>query len=280
MRSRNVRLCSAIIAAGLAVLLAGCVDGDERPESSVLFPDVVPLPSDSGFDYQLGGGYEPASDVRIVVRDRTDPPLPGGYSICYLNGFQTQPGEADSWPADVLLRDAAGDPIVDPDWPDEVLLDISTAHGRQVVVERVSEWIVGCADAGFSAVEFDNLDSFTRSDGRISRDDALTVATGLATAAHGAGLAAGQKNAAEFSAHLRTVAEFDFAIAEECAAFDECAAYSDVYGEAVLDVEYTDNLRVSFERVCAHATTPRQTILRDRALRPAGDADHTFQACR
>ena len=47
----------------------------------------------------------------MVVRDRDDEPVDGRYSICYVNAFQTQPGESDAWPAELLLRDADGNQI-------------------------------------------------------------------------------------------------------------------------------------------------------------------------
>src|SRR5262247_2141813 len=57
-------------------------------------------PENAGLDYQLGGAYPPPSGVQIVSRDRTASPAAGLYSICYVNGFQIQPGEAASWMKD------------------------------------------------------------------------------------------------------------------------------------------------------------------------------------
>jgi hypothetical protein len=77
------------------------------------------------FDYQIGGDYPPPSGVMIVSRDREGSPAPGLYNICYVNGFQAQPSEESFWLDDhpeLVLRDAAGDPVIDADW-DEMLLD-------------------------------------------------------------------------------------------------------------------------------------------------------------
>src|SRR5262245_45079551 len=49
------------------------------------------------FDYQLGGAYDPPADVEVLSRDRTDAPAPGLYNVCYVNGFQAQPGDEDFW---------------------------------------------------------------------------------------------------------------------------------------------------------------------------------------
>lgn len=257
--------------------LAGCA-GIPGPDPSPA-PSIALPPANTGFDYQLGGAYPLPSGAGIVARDRTAEAPSETYAICYLNAFQTQPGELSTWPDAVLLRDAGGKEIVDPNWPDELLLDISTASQRAVVVEVVTEWIRGCALDGFDAVEFDNLDSFTRSDGRLTPEDALAVATPLAAEAHRAGLAVAQKNAAEFAAELAELADFDFAITEECAVFSECAAYTDVYGGAVLAIEYADALPRRFSEVCADPGTPARTILRDRDLVMPADPAYVFEAC-
>src|SRR5690606_18115219 len=50
-------------------------------------------PPNARFDYQLGGAYTPPGGVQIVSRDREATPAAGAYNICYVNGFQIQPGE-------------------------------------------------------------------------------------------------------------------------------------------------------------------------------------------
>src|SRR5699024_2252581 len=122
---------------------------------------VTPPPADTGFDYQLGGAYSPPEDTGIVVRDSTAEPAPGVYSVCYVNGFQTQPGEEETWDDLVLVVD--GEAVVDPDWPDEVLLDSGSGAQRQAIAENLGPVITECAEAGFDAGEFDNLDSYMRS---------------------------------------------------------------------------------------------------------------------
>lgn len=236
------------------------------------------FPAAPAFDYQLGGAYTPPAGVQLVVRDRTEAPAEGLFSVCYVNAFQTQPGEQDAWPEDALLT-VGGEHLADPDWPDEVLLDTSTSTTRDAIIEVVSPWIQGCADDGFEAVEFDNLDSFTRSHGTLTLEDNLALATSLADVAHRAGLAAGQKNAAEHTNRLKDEAGFDFAVAEECAAHDECTAYTDVYGEAVIDIEYQDELPRSFQEMCEDPASPRSMILRDRDLLTPEDEGYLFERC-
>ncbi|WP_327699373.1 endo alpha-1,4 polygalactosaminidase [Streptomyces sp. NBC_00459] len=196
-------------------------------------------PPHAGFDYQIGGAYPPPAGVRIVSRDRTAAPAPGLYNICYVNAFQAQPGEEKSWPADLLLRDANGETVVDDDW-DEALLDIGTAAKRKRIAARVDTWIDGCADKGFDAVEPDNYDSYTRSDGLLTAADATAFITLLSKHAHARGLAIGQKNTVEL-AGLRKRTGLDFAVAEECGEYDECGEYAEAFDDRVVVIEYTDS---------------------------------------
>jgi hypothetical protein len=237
----------------------------------------IAVPPDGAPDYQLGAAYRPPAGVSIVARDRSAPPA-GVYAICYVNGFQTQPGELNAWPDGVLLRTPDDAPVHDPDWPDEVLLDTRTPQQRSIILGVVTQWIGDCARNGYQAVEFDNLDSYTRTGGALRRDDAVELARGLVAAAHNSGLAAGQKNAAEDAAAFRA-AGFDFAVAEECAAYDECGAYTDVYGGHVVDIEYTDNLPRPFDAMCADAATPSSVVLRDRDLVAPEDPGYHFELC-
>ncbi|MFK4761795.1 endo alpha-1,4 polygalactosaminidase [Microbacterium sp. ZW T5_45] len=258
----------------LVMLTTGC--SAASPDAT---PDGVVLPpAGAQPDYQLGGAYPPAAGVSIVGRDRSAEPAEGVYSVCYINGFQTQPGELGLWDTDLLLQGDDGT-VFDPDWPDEALLDTSTAGRRERIAARIEPWIVGCADAGFDAVEFDNLDSYSRSDGSLSLDDNLDLAALLVGVAHENGLAAGQKNAAEDAARLHEDAGFDFAVTEECAAYEECGAYTDVYGDHVIDIEYSDELPRSFAEMCADGSSPSSMVLRDRDLVVPDDDAYVFETC-
>ncbi|WP_329543840.1 endo alpha-1,4 polygalactosaminidase [Streptomyces sp. NBC_01356] len=202
-------------------------------------PSVELPPLHAGFDYQIGGAYPPPSGVRIVSRDRSESPAPGLYNICYVNAFQVQPGEEKQWPADLLLRDAQGELVVDGDW-DEVLLDIRTPAKRKRVAARVDQWIDGCADKGFDAVEPDNYDSYTRSQDLLTAEDATAFITLLSAHSHTRDLAIAQKNTVEL-AGLRARTGLDFAVAEECGEYDECGAYAKAFDDRVVVIEYTDS---------------------------------------
>lgn len=262
----------------LAVLLGVTACAPASAEAGITLP-----PVGGGLDYQLGGAYDPPAGVDIVVRDSTAPAADGIYSVCYVNGFQTQPAESAGWLADtpelVLTTDdsVTGTPVVDENWPDELLLDTSTAAKRTAIADRMLAVIDGCAAAGYAALEIDNLDSYSRSGGRLTVDDNLALARLLADGARASGLAVGQKNAAELADKLTGI--FDFAVAEECDRWQECDLYRDAYGDRVLAVEYSDDLREDFAAACAAPGHPLSMILRDRDLVTPAEPGYVYERC-
>jgi hypothetical protein len=237
-------------------------------------------PAGGRVDYQLGGAYPPPSGTRLVERDPSSAPAAGTYGICYVNAFQTQPDELAWWKAHhpgVLLADA-GTYVEDPDWPGEVLLDTSTARKQAEAAAVVGGWIEGCAAKGYRAVELDNLDSWTRSGGRLTSGSDVAFARLLVARAHAAHLAVAQKNAAELASQGRGIG-FDFAIAEECQVYGECAAYTSAYGLRVIEVEYTDDGLDAFTQACAARGGQISVVLRDRGLVPAGVTGYAYQRC-
>ncbi|MGW2513325.1 endo alpha-1,4 polygalactosaminidase [Streptomyces scopuliridis] len=278
----------------LALALSGCAASDTADDSQGSGASAAPKGSESSaatghavrrprandpFDYQLGGAYDPPDGVRTVIRDRTaaPDPDPGIYNICYINAYQTQPDSVAWWRKnhpDLLLRDEDGATVIDEDW-DEPLLDISTDDRRDRLAGIVGGWIDGCADRGFDAVEADNLDSYLRSDGLLDRGEAAAFAGLLADRAHRAGLAIGQKNAAEMTG-VRDEIGFDFAVAEECARYEECDAYADAYDDKVLVIEYR---RADLTVACREWGDRLSVVLRDRDVVPAGEPGHVNARC-
>jgi hypothetical protein len=212
------------------------------------FAAPVGPPPNAKFDYQIGGDYPPPTGVQVVSRDWfAGSPLQGAYSICYVNAFQTQ----DDEPKGLVLR-GLGD---DPNWGGEYLVDISSASKRARAAKWVQQMIQGCADKGFDAVEYDNLDSWTRFDGTpiadrvpFGKEQAARYAKLLTRRAHALGLAVAQKNTLQLSrrqSHQRI--GFDFAIAEQCGRYRECGDWLDRFGDRVIDIEYR---RADFRRAC------------------------------
>ena len=257
----TVALGGALLACGTTSTPSASVPASaapsSRPSTSAEIPSATPLPSvaspspspsttvvrlpspNAGFDYQLGGAYPPPAGVTVVSRDRTEAPAPGLFNICYVNGFQVQPGEEAWWRAnhpDLLLRDRDGKVVIDRDW-DEMMLAPTTAARREELAGVIGSWIAECAADGFDAVEIDNLDTFTRTHGLIEEDDAVAQVRLYADAAHASGLAIAQKNSAEIVGR-RDEMGTDFAVAEECNRWSECDAYTGAYGDQVLVIEY------------------------------------------
>ena len=244
-------------------------------------PRVVLPPPAARADYQLGGAYDPPAGTKIVERDRAARPAPGACGVCYFNGYQTQAAETSWWTRthrDLLLHDSKGRSVQDPGWPGELLLDTSTAAKRAGIVAVEYGWVEGCARAGYRAVEADNLDSWTRSRGLLRPDGNVALARLLNTRAHQLGMATAQKNTPELAAQGHRLG-FDFAVAEECGVYDECAAYTAAYGLRVIEVEYTDNGQDAYDRSCAADAGKRSIVLRDRQLLTPGSAGYIHQSC-
>ncbi len=237
----------------------------------------IVLPTgNAAFDYQIGGAYTPPSGVQVVSRDREDSPAPGIYNICYVNGFQTQPQDEDWWldnHPDLILRDGNGDPVEDESWG-EFLLDIGTPAKRSALVAIVGPWIEKCAADGFDAVEIDNLDSYSRSEGLLQPAHAVTFMGMLSSVAHASGLASAQKNSTELLGDAVAMGT-DFAVAEECNRWNECADYVSVYGNLVFVIEYR---KQDFDAGCANFEE-LSIVLRDLAVSTPSSGSYVYDGC-
>jgi hypothetical protein len=267
------RLRAAVVGAVAGLLTLGAATA-----SAVTLP-----PANGQFDYQIGGAYTPLASVAIVDRDRSDPPALGKYNVCYLNAFQTQKEENTWWKANhdnLLLKTSSGTYVQDPDWPGEILLDTRTDAKRTQIAAIEGEWMDACAAAGFQAIEPDNLDSWTRSRGLLTQSGNLALATLLAAHAHADDLAIAQKNTVEVADQGASEIGFDFAIAEECSAFDECTGYTDAFGAEVYEIEYDDNGGLAnFNAACTALGGMISIIFRDRDVVPFGDSAYRYQWC-
>jgi hypothetical protein len=275
---------------------------------------VNPLPA-GGWDYQLAGRY-PADDRVTIISSNAgisaDPSQPAladqpvdtsRYNICYLNVFQTQPDDNQYWwdnYPQLILADASNTAIEDTRWRDEFLFDISTEEKRAMLLSVQQRWLEYCRDAGFQAVEPDNIDSYERSDGLLGLEHALAYQQQFSAAAHALGLAVAQKNVVDWVSELApdgqvlaTAAGFDFAIVEECQLTGECDALTAFYGASgVLEVEYwydepdnssgvlvEANSREHFDLACSARGSEVRIVLRNRDVRPSGSAGFVFDLC-
>lgn len=268
---------SILSTAALAIVLTAC----QSAPGSAAAEWQLPSP-DGAADYQLGGAYDPHEDVTIVVRDSTAPIADDLYNVCYVNGFQTQPAERDWWleeHADAVLTDDDGEPVIDPGWPDEYALDTRTEASRGEIADVLADSIQRCADSGYDAVELDNLDSWTRFDD-LTMEGNVALAELLIDRAHELGMAVAQKNAPDLG-DLGPDAGFDFAISEECAAWDECGAYTEQYGDLHIDIEYEGALPddLTFQQVCELPDVPHLMVYRDEYLVGDDEDGYVFELC-
>ncbi|CAN5918985.1 endo alpha-1,4 polygalactosaminidase [soil metagenome] len=258
------------------LLSAACGSGGSATLPSDVAAGVKLPPTNAKLDYQIGGAYTPPTGVMIVSRDRTATPASGPSHICYITGFPTQPDKASIWMtqhSDLILRDNNGAPVIDADW-NEMLIDVSTPAKRTAVAAIVAGWIDGCKTAGFDAIEIDNLDSYSRSGGRLTEDSAVAAMTLFSASAHGKGLAIAQKNSAEIVGRHSEMST-DFAVAEECNTFDECGDYVAGYGDHVLVIEY---VRADFTKGCTRFPG-LSIVLRDRNLVAPGASAYVYDGC-
>ncbi|MCX5166714.1 endo alpha-1,4 polygalactosaminidase [Streptomyces antibioticus] len=278
LRRRGVVVAGAAVvvaaALGVGLELTNPFADDPAPKSA---PEVELPAADAVFDYQIGRPYPPAKGVTAVSRDRSAEPARGFYNVCYVNAFQAQPDALDWWEEnhpDLILRDKGRRPVIDEDW-DEALLDTSTADKRARLSDVVGPWVDGCAESGFQAVELDNLDSYERSAGGLTKAHNAAFAKLLADRAHTAGLAVGQKNTTDLLPDRRKIG-FDFAVAEECGQYDECGAYAEAYANRVFVIEYEDD---GFRRACAGHGSELAVVQRDLDVAPRGSEEYVFRTC-
>jgi len=168
----------------------------------------------------------------------------GKHAVCYVDAgtWENWRPDADQYPAAVKGKSNG--------WPGEKWLDIrQTAVLLPIIEARVQK----CVDAGFDAVEFDNVDGYSNATGfPLTAGDQLTFDGDLAGIAHAHGLLVGLKNDVEQAAALQ--GNFDFAINEQCFKYKECGGYDAwvAAGKAVLEVEYSGNNKKFCADAAAH----------------------------
>lgn len=244
---------------------------------------------DAKFDYQIGQAYTPESGVQVVSRDWFDSdPEPGAYNVCYINAFQTQddspwvdrPDEQSNWPQNLVLY-SLGD---DPNWGGEYLIDISTNAKRIQASAWVTQMVQACADKGYDGIEWDNLDSWTRFDGTplesqvpFDKADAIAYAKKLTQLAHDRGLASAQKNTADLTAgQALNQIGFDFAVVESCGVYNECPVFTNIYGDQVVAIEYSNS---GFSNACAAVGSEISVVRRDVFVTAPGSATYIYDEC-
>lgn len=132
--------------------------------------------------------------------------------ICYFSAGTLEEGRPDTAQFPAATR---GNKL--KDWEKESWLDIKNPQVRSVMINRMEL----AREKNCDAIDPDNVDEFTHQSGfTITKADQLEYNKFLAQEAHRRNLLIGLKNDLQQVGDL--VDDFDFAINESCADYDEC----------------------------------------------------------
>ncbi len=191
------------------------------------------------WQWQLTGRIDTSVDVDVYNVDLFDTSESvvrtlhndGKRVICYMSAgsYENWRDDAKSFPSSVLGNSNG--------WSGERWLDIRRIDILGPIMEARMDL---CAKKGFDAVEVDNIDGYAnRGTGfPLTGADQLAYNRFLAKAAHARGLSIGMKNNLDQVRAL--VNDYDFAINEECAEWNECRLLKPFIdaGKAVFHAEY------------------------------------------
>jgi hypothetical protein len=179
--------------------------------------------------YDIDGFDNPASTVAGLH-------ALGARVICYVDvgTWENWRPDAAQFPA-ALLGKSNG-------WPGEKWLNISPAGPNYAQLQAIMmARFQMCKNAGYDAVEPDNIDGSENSTGfTITTAQNNAYVEWIAAAVHGLGMSVGQKNYVDQSAALAP--SMDFAVDEQCFQYGECSGLAPYLTakKAVFEVEYSD----------------------------------------
>lgn len=194
------------------------------------------------WQWQLGGTVNTGYEVEIYDIDLFDTSAEtitalheqGRRIVCYFSA-----GSAENWRDDFVRFAGAdmGNPL--DGWVGERWLDTRSGTVRAIMIDRLDL----AKTKGCDGVEPDNVDGYRAendADLPLTRATQIDYAEFLVSAAHARGLAIGLKNDINNVAGLAAL--YDFAINEECHAYDECGVYRAFtkLGKPVFNSEYAD----------------------------------------
>ena len=191
-----------------------------------------------GWQWQLSGRVDRTADVPVYDIDGFEQDAAtvaalhreGRKVICYLStgAWEDFRPDADGFPVSVRGKSNG--------WQGERWLDI---RRTSVLGPLMETRIAMCAEKGFDAVEPDNMDGYRNDTGfPLTAKDQLRYNRLIARIAHRHGLAVGLKN--DLAQVPELVDDFDFAVNEQCAQYDECGKVTPFIeaGKAVFHAEY------------------------------------------
>ena len=225
----------ALILVTILGVLVGCTAPSGPKTVSWWVPTVG-----TQWQWQLHGQIDTAVDVPVYDVDLFDVDravveelhAAGRKVICYLSAGSQEDWrpDADRFPAAVIGNEL-------DDWPGERWLDVRRLEVLEPIMASRMDM---CRAKGFDAVEPDNVDGYVNESGfPLKADDQLRFNRMLARLAHERGLGVALKN--DLGQVEDLVADFDFAVNEECVAYGECQELVPFIraGKAVLHVEYS-----------------------------------------
>ncbi|MFI8994772.1 endo alpha-1,4 polygalactosaminidase [Streptomyces sp. NPDC053542] len=170
--------------------------------------------------------------------------------ICYLSvgAWEDWRPDAGDFPRSVIGRSNG--------WEGERWLDIRRLDVLEPLLAKRFDM---CRDKGFDAIEPDNVDGYANRSGfPLTAAHQLRFNRMVARLAHERGMAVGLKN--DLGQIPRLVDDFDFAVNEQCAQYDECERLTPFVraGKAVFHVEY----ELPPERFCATSRKLKLSSLR------------------
>jgi len=282
-RRRKPWVAAAVFA---ALAIGGCTTASFNSKTSVpaepspAIPSTEPslgAPNDAwvptvgvSWQWQLTGDIDTSADAEVfdvdlfdVSADTVETLRHGGANvICYFSAgaYEDWRPDAHKFPHDVLGRSNG--------WEGEKWLDIRQIDALGPIMAARMDL---CVEKGFDAVEPDNIDGYTNSTGfDLSAGDQLEYNRFLAELAHARGLSIGLKN--DLSQIVDLVTDFDFAVNEQCAQFEECAELKPFIdaGKAVFHVEY----ELELDEFC-----PITTALKFSSLLKTYELDASYETC-
>ncbi len=227
-RGRGIAIL--LVVAALAALLAPAGSDAKRWR---------PTPTTAPWQWQLQGRLDLSVDARVYEVDGFETPARavsalhrlGRKAICYLDvgAWERYRPDAGRYPQRVLGSIYSG-------YPDERWLDIRRIDLLAPILRRRFDI---CRRKRFDAVEPDNLAGYeNRSGFPLTAADQLRFNRWVAREVHHRGMSVALKNDPDQASRL--VGDFDFAVVEECFAYDECQKFSPfiLAGKAVFSAEY------------------------------------------
>ena len=259
-------------------MLAACVDGDGGTSASASPPALTLTPTPTAttawiptvadtWQWQLLGvvntKYEVAMyDIDLFVTPQDTINLlksQGKRVVCYFSAGSYENFRPDS---NRFVAAEIGNQLAPP-FSDERWLDTRSVNVRNIIKSRLDLAVA----KGCDGVDPDNVDGYTNMPGfSLSATTQIDYNVFLATEAKARGLKVGLKNDTDQLAQLEPY--FDFAVNEQCHAFNECSGYSVFTSKdkPVFNAEYKNDYVVNASNRAAMCDQARTSKLRTLVL--------------